>query len=363
MIHDNTADRRNAPSIHTRLEQINRVLVVRPGALGDLIISTSVMDTIRAEYGDHVLFDWVCKPGPGSIFKNDPRVRQVFTLEHKRFPRRLSQAKQRIVSASKNEPYDLVINFDRAEQLNDLMHAVRARHKFGPPYHQPALRHRGVHIVRSKVWPYASIVDGTHLERTAPRLFGTPADPLRSRYGLPARHLVINASNSHVKKQKINYRAWPQPYWKALIEALSAKITLVMISGPGEEKFFEQMRPFPANTIDLTGKTPLPDLIGIIDHAAAVVTTDTGPGHLASAVKTPVFALIGPTPYLETGPYAGPDNEVHIIRASVECAPCYHTPVMEACRDNVCMKRILPAEVAETVSSWLDERYPANSRL
>lgn len=349
--------------IYTRLEGINRVLVVRPGALGDLIISTSVMDAIRAEYGDHVLFDWVCKPGQGTIFKNDPRVQRVFSLKHKRFPLRLSLEKQRIVSASKSEPYDLVINFDRAEQLNDLMHAVVARHKFGPPYHHPALRQRGVHIVRSKVWPYAPIVNASHLEQIAPRLFGTPADVLQKRYNLPEHYLVINASNSHVKKQKINYRAWPQPYWKELIEVLAAQITLVMISGPGEEKFFKQIRPFPANTIDLTGKTPLPDLIGIINHAAAIVTTDTGPGHLASAVKTPVFALIGPTPYLETGPYAGPDNEVHILRADMECAPCYHTPVMEACRDNVCMKRILPTKVAKTISSWLDERYPATSRL
>lgn len=331
-------------------------MIIRPGALGDLIVTTPVMDAIRREYGDHVLFDWVCKPGPGSIFANDPRVNRVFPLEHKRFPRRISSAKQRIVSASRKAPYDMVINFEIAKQLHDLMHGIHARRKLGAPFNFPAIRQRGVHIVESKIWPYASLVSEKHLAHPAPRLFGTPFEQLQVRYGLPRRYLVINASNSHAKKQKINYRAWPQAHWKRLIEALDPEISLVMISGPNEEKYFEQIRPFPPNTIDLTGKTPLTDLVGIIDGAVAVVTTDTGPGHLASAVNTPVFALIGPTPHLETGPYRGTDNEVHILSARLACAPCYHTPVMEACRDNICMKQILPEQVIGTVLSWLQEK-------
>jgi ADP-heptose:LPS heptosyltransferase len=84
----------------------------------------------------------------------------------------------------------------------------------------------------------------------------------------------------------------------------------------------------------------LVDLIGVINGATGLIATDTGTAHIASAVNTEVFALIGPTPANVTGPYQSPFNKVHIISSNKDCSPCYKTDVMKECRDNICMKDI-----------------------
>ena len=103
--------------------------------------------------------------------------------------------------------------------------------------------------------------------------------------------------------------------------------------------------------IDLVGNTSLVDLIGVINSAVGLISTDTGTAHMASAVDTEVFALIGPTPANQTGPYQSPNNTVHIISAYKDCSPCYKTEVMKNCKDNVCMKDISLKMVYDSIKS------------
>ncbi len=103
--------------------------------------------------------------------------------------------------------------------------------------------------------------------------------------------------------------------------------------------------------LDLVAKTSLVELIGVIDGACGLVATDTGTAHMASAVNTEVFALIGPTPADVTGPYQSPYNKVHIISANLECSPCYKTEVMKNCKDNICMKQITTQMVLDEINS------------
>jgi len=86
-------------------------------------------------------------------------------------------------------------------------------------------------------------------------------------------------------------------------------------------------------------------LISVIENAQALVVTDTGTAHIASAVNTPVFCLIGPTPTEQTGPYQTPENKVEIISANLQCSPCYKTEVMKKCKHNLCMEKISVQEV------------------
>lgn len=331
------------------IDSVTSVLIIRCGALGDLIYATAVMDALQKQYGESIRIDWVCSPGTAGLFERDPRVNHVFKLRQRNVPLWLSPEKRRIVRASKQSPYDLLLTLERGKQFVSLTAAVEARHKVAAPPNRPAALIDSAHAADRIKEMCAPVIDLEILKQSVPRLYGESFDVLRTRYTLPPRYLVINASNSHIKKQRINYRAWPQPHWKRLLELIDGQILVVMIGGRGEEAYFEQIRPFPPGTIDLVGKTPLIDLIGILEHAAAVVTTDTGPAHMAAAVNTPVFALIGPTPEEETGPYKTADNEVHILKSDVPCRPCYRTPVMEACEDNVCMKQITPEAVYDAL--------------
>jgi ADP-heptose:LPS heptosyltransferase len=341
--------------VATLLENIKSVLIIRSGALGDLVYSTAVMDALLAQYGQTVKIDWVCTPGAATLLQKDPRVRQVFLLKHRKLPVWLSSEKRTIVSYSEKHPYDLLINLESGKIFYSLAKGIHARHKIGMPYTLPAKNPNAAHMVDIIKNIYADIIDPEILQKSNPKLFGEATEIIREKYALPEHYIVLNPSNSHNNSHRLNYRAWPQEHWRDLIGKLSSRVPLVITANKGEESYFEKIRPFPSNVIDLVGKTPLIDLIGVIDNADAVVSTDTGPAHIASAVNTPVYTLIGPTPHQLTGPYKHADNEVHIIRTGIACSPCYNTPVMFECNDNRCMKEISVEMVLKALEPVLAE--------
>lgn len=297
----------------------------------------------------------VVNPNVAGVLKNDTRLRTLFPLKHRKLPNYLSVEKIAILSHAKKEPYDLLINLEQNRHFDSLAKKITARTKLGSPYTesklQPGRHHHMVDIIKQFAAP---VCRQETLDIAVPKLFGTPWETVKESYLLPEEYLVFNPSNSHSNRNKINYRAWPQKHWKQLLKMVPSHIPIVIIAGKGEDAYFEPIKPYPPNVIDLTGKTPLVDLIGIIEHAKAILTTDTGPAHLASAVNTDIFVLIGPTPATLTGPYKTPFNKISFISMDLPCSPCYNTEVMRNCRDNICMKQINPAMVLETMQPTLD---------
>lgn len=71
--------------------------------------------------------------------------------------------------------------------------------------------------------------------------------------------------------------------------------------------------------LDVTGQTSIPEMIEWIRLSRLLVTNDSGPMHVAAALKKPVAALFGPTDPRRTGPYGQPEG---VVRIQLHCAPC-----------------------------------------
>ena len=70
--------------------------------------------------------------------------------------------------------------------------------------------------------------------------------------------------------------------------------------------------------IVLTGKTNLTQLVGVLSVVDLLVTNDTGPAHIASALDRPTLVIFGPTNPLTTSPYS---ESGQIMRVPPDCAP------------------------------------------
>ena len=326
-----------------------RILIIRCGALGDLVYATSIIDALKAQFGKKTLIDFVSTPGTAGIFKADPRVNTIYPLKHKKVPIWLSSQKKEVINASKKEPYDILVNFEFGKQFRSLVNAVVAKKKVGALVEEITFSSEVKHAVDITKQMFKSIVSQKIFENSAPRLVGTDVTTVKEKYNLPDKFIIISPSNSHQKRNILNYRAWENESWRALIEKLNKEIPVVMIGNKGEDEFFTKLKPYPQKVIDLVGKTPLIDLIGVIEAATGLVATDTGTAHISSAVNTEVFTLIGPTPADVTGPYQTKNNKVHIISQNLECSPCYKTEVMKNCKDNICMKEISVDKVYNTI--------------
>jgi heptosyltransferase-2 len=99
-----------------------------------------------------------------------------------------------------------------------------------------------------------------------------------------------------------------------------------------------------ANAVrDMAGKTPLRELISLISECDAFVTNDSGPMHIAYAVRTPLVSIFGSTNPQLTGPPPGMEGGNVVISPDLPCSPCFE----RACKNNdmKCMYTITSDEV------------------
>jgi len=95
-------------------------------------------------------------------------------------------------------------------------------------------------------------------------------------------------------------------------------------------------------TVDLCGRTALPELMGVLGRLRLLVSNDSGSMHVAAALGTGVVAVFGPTDWRETAPV----GQAHrLVREPVHCSPCL---LRECPIDHRCMRRV-------TVDRVLDE--------
>ena len=145
-----------------------------------------------------------------------------------------------------------------------------------------------------------------------------------------------------------------------LINSLDAKIVLLGVSAESHlaEKIMAKSL-YKNNLLDLTGKTNLVQLAGVLKQCNYVVGNDTGTLHFASALGTPVVGLYFAHAHVfETGPYY-PGNLLFQSRAS--CAPCSYGV---KCNQVVCVDHVSPELVAEMLCHHVisgDWKAPENN--
>jgi heptosyltransferase-2 len=91
----------------------------------------------------------------------------------------------------------------------------------------------------------------------------------------------------------------------------------------------------------LTAKTDLAQAVSVLSLVDLLVTNDTGPAHIASALGRPTLVIFGPTNPLTTRPFS---SMAEIVRRPPVCAPC----MLRDCPiDHRCMTAISPDDVFE----------------
>ena len=91
---------------------------------------------------------------------------------------------------------------------------------------------------------------------------------------------------------------------------------------------------------NFAGKTTLPQLIDCLAACHVLITNDSGPMHIASAMGVPTVAVFGATDHIATGPTG---DSARVVRVPVECSPCL---LRECPIDHRCMTRVSSGLVA-----------------
>lgn len=168
------------------------------------------------------------------------------------------------------------------------------------------------------------------------------ADRLLQSIGAGDRIAVLSPGTSKDREIK----RWPNDCCARVADSLKERFGLipVIVGMSGDAEGITRISRY---ALDITGRTSLPILAGVLARSSLFVGTDSGVMHLACALGVPVTALFGPTDHTVTGP----QGENHrIVRLDLPCAPCMAS---ECGIGRPCMEGIEPEKVLAEVSSLI----------
>jgi len=329
--------------------QFRKILIIKPGAIGDLLHLTPVTRALKEFCPGVSITILVSSRITAALFENNPDVCETIVFDKKGEHRSL-QGLFTLWRQLRERRFDLVLNFQRSN-LKAWFLASAAFPCRLLVYHKA--RGRVVHAVVNHLQPLALLgIDPGSVDKTLTLSVGTDADAyadalFRSQDLIGKQVVALNPGASHPVNR------WCTASFALLADRLAAELDarVVIVGGREDIALAEDIARLAAsNPVNLAGATTLLQLGAILKRCNLLVSADTGPMHMATAVNTRVVALFGAADPARTGP-VGRGHRV-IQAEGVDCVPCRSRRCSSATLLE-CMEKITVEKVYRTIASML----------
>ncbi len=284
-----------------------RILLVRLGAFGD-IVHTLPLAAELAAAGHHLA--WLCEDRWACLLEGSPAVSCIHRLPRRLlrtapWPQRLAIL-QRLIRELRRCRYDLVIDAQGLAKsgLLALLAGAKRRLAHAPPR------------ARELSWLGAETIPAT-AEHVIDQQLGLLAGlgltpPADWRFPLPAWEAERGWARRWLDEHGLDRawmlnvgagwptKVWPEERLLACAAACRERPALLLWGSPGERVVAARIAA--ATGVAMAPDTSIPQLAGLLDRAAVLISGDTGPLHLARALGTPAVGLFGPVPMARNGP-------------------------------------------------------------
>jgi len=344
--------------------ETKKILIIRLSSLGDVILATPVISALKARFPRSELF-FLTKARYADLLRNDPRISSLVEFDPMKRHRGVSGF-MRLISQLRSHHFDLLIDLHANLRSFVLRHLVKSRIKL--KYRKRWLRRwLIVHLKFLKTKPVCTLESyleplqrlGVEASERNPLIFLSRDDLEFSNHFLLERQ---------VEKDDIVVGVHPGAKWatKRWDEEKFAQVCRILVEKPGhkimllgdesERKLVGVMeKDIPGQSLVKAVGFPLGKVMSLIKRCDCLITNDSGPMHIASALRVPAVAIFGPThPQLGFAPVGSP-NEV--LCADVKCSPCsLHGEKRCSKKSRFCLDLIEPEMVIEAVQRLLKEK-------
>jgi len=291
-------------------------LVVRYGALGDMVMLTALLRTLYERCG-HPCDVVGAGRSVEQIYRGLPYVRNIYYLTTRRRPFVLSGEQQRLVAELRargpgptwllepRRPSKLRWLISRAGVPSALVVDL-ADHRRRPEEHEVAHLVRLGRLTPADVdWPEASqtVTWSPHLAVSADEHH--ECHEWLAAQGIYDEPIVVvhpgNRKTQRVlarRRRTTNRKYWPEDRWAEVIRGVLEELpqAWVLISGvPAEHRLANAIkrRCTSDRVLAVANQLPLRRLFALLHRAHSCITVDTGPAHAAAALDCPVAVLFG----------------------------------------------------------------------
>lgn len=309
---------------------IRRILVIKPRAIGDVLLSTAVLPGLRREF-ENSSIDFLVEGFASPVLEGNPYINDIVSYDTRR------DSSISIILRVRRRRYDLVIDLFANPRTAVITLLSSAKYRVGFPFKWRRLAYNVV------VPPRSGKAHNVEFNLDALRRIGirvtspTPAfylDEASQRFAASflsknklelGEFISINIGGGwKIKKFPINK-------FVELCAMIGTRLhrRVVVLYGPDEEE--DASRISRSSGAILAPPTSLKEMGAMLRQSEALVTNDSGPMHIAAALGVPTLAIFGPTSPRLQGPYG---NVSEIVRnEQIDCLECNLTkcPIGNLC--------------------------------
>lgn len=351
------------------LEKSPRILVIRAGAIGDTLMVTPMLRSMRRTFPNAYL-GAICSDTAFDVLRYNPHLDEVFPIAHRHLPGWLSLEKQSITRQFRRLKLDSILSLEVDPAFTKLacrIGAERIKTYSGSafcPNVETLTWEENEHSIESHIHAGETIgarSAGLDMEMHYPPEMNDAVAKTLLENEIGSNDVVVGihagwgGRRQHPTDTRL--RSWPADRFGVVARWLRQNFKAkIVLTGSSTDRPLNDFIAGSAGVecLNLAGRLTLLESAAMIRRMNLYITIDSGPAHLAAALGTPLITLWGPGILTATAPLSE-KSPVTILRSPPPCAPCYGTSYMKSCRDNICMKQIGVDDVKNAVVGLLGQ--------
>lgn len=334
-----------------------KILVCQLRQLGDVILTTPSIELLKRRYPNaelHLLTEKKCVP----LLENNPFIDKIWSLDKKALSSLVKEI-QWYWKVTRTK-FDLVVDFQQLPRCRWVvaLSGAPVRISYTPPWYTKLLYTHSIKPLDG----YAAMSKASVLQLLNiywngeyPHIYLTQEEKISARQlltllGLKPNHHLITIDPTHKK----DTRRWPITHYTELLQLIvnsNPNIYFLPLWGPGEYKDIQKL----TNISGLTEHILFPntmlnlrEMSACINEAVLHIGNCSAPRHIAVAVNTPSFTILGSTSSAWTYPSS---NHRH-IHSNLHCQPCNNNTCNISTQ---CLKLVTPQKAAQAILPFLQQ--------
>lgn len=292
------------------------ILIRLPNWLGDMVMSTAFVQAVKTQYPAAAI-DLVAKKGIDFLLDHFPAHGQRYVFSKETYGG-LAGAWKFGKLIREQKKYDLFFCLPDSFSSAVMGRAIAAKERVGFNKELRSVLLTHAFTRKKKQHRVETYID--LLQQFTKKELNIPPVMLYKGTAVKNNTLIINI-NSEADSRRL-----PKEKAISIIDSIRAGFNnpVILTGSPNEAAFVDAVYnalPDKKNITNMAGKTGLPELLQLFASSAAVLTTDSGPAHVANAVGAHTIVLFGAGNEHNTAPY-NKNNRTIIRLGQLDCEPC-----------------------------------------